>query len=47
VLDRVVEEATEGSEEGKRLVKKVFYDLEKEGKGEVKYDKEFGVVIEK
>ncbi|MDI6885566.1 MAG: hypothetical protein QMD22_04315 [archaeon] len=47
VLDRVVEEATEGGEEGKRLAKKVFYDLEKEGMGEVMYDKEFGLVIEK
>ncbi|MEA2074809.1 MAG: hypothetical protein U9O85_03630 [Euryarchaeota archaeon] len=45
VLDRVVEEATDGGEEGKRLVKKVFYDLDKEGKGVVRYDKEFGVVI--
>ena len=47
VLDRVVEEATEGGEEGKRLAKKVFYDLEKEGMGKVRYDKEFGVVVEK
>ncbi|MBE0516648.1 MAG: hypothetical protein IBX41_04550 [Methanophagales archaeon] len=47
VLDRVVEEATEGGEEGKRLAKKVFYDLEKEGMGEVRYDKEFGIVIAK
>lgn len=47
VLDRVVEEATDKGEEGKRLVKKVFYDLEKEGIGDVKYDKEFGVVVEK
>jgi hypothetical protein len=47
VLDRVVEEATDGGEEGKRLVKKVFYDLAKEGKGDVRYDKEFGVVIAK
>lgn len=47
VLDRVVEEATDGGEEGKRLAKKVFYDLEKEGMGEVKYDKEFGLVIAK
>ena len=47
VLDRVVEEATEGGEEGKRLAKKVFYDLEKEGMGKVRYDKEFGVVVER
>lgn len=47
VLDRVVEEATAGGEEGTRLAKKVFYDLEKEGMGEVKYDKEFGLVIAK
>lgn len=47
VLDRVVEDATDGGEEGKRLVKKVFYDLDKEGIGDVKYDKEFGVVIKK
>jgi len=47
VLDRVVEEATDGGEEGKRLAKKAFYDLEKEGMGKVKYDKEFGVVVER
>ncbi len=47
VLDRVVEEATDGGEEGKRLTKKVFYDIEKEGMGRVKYEKEFGVVVEK
>ncbi len=47
VLDRVVEEATDGGEEGRRLAKKVFYDLEKEGMGKVKYEKEFGVVVEK
>lgn len=47
VLDIVVEEATDGGEEGRRLAKKVFYDLEKEGMGEVKYDKEFGLVIAK
>jgi len=47
VLDRVVEEATEGGEEGKRLAKKVFYDLEKEGIGKVRYDKEFGIVVER
>ncbi len=47
VLDRVVEEATEGGEEGKRLAKKVFYELEHEGMREVKYDKEFGLVIAK
>jgi len=48
VLDRVVEEVTDGGEEeGKRLAKKVFYDLEKEGMGKVKYEKEFGVVIKK
>jgi hypothetical protein len=47
VLDRVVEEATDGGEKGRRLAKKVFYDLEKEGMGEVKYEKEFGVVIAK
>ena len=47
VLDRVVEEATDGGEEGKRLVKKAFYDLDKEGIGDVKYDKEFGLVIAK
>ncbi len=47
VLDRVVEEATDGGDEGKRLAKKVFYDLEKEGMGKVRYDKEFGVVIAK
>jgi len=47
VLDRVVEEATDGGEKGRRLAKKVFYDLEKEGMGKVKYEKEFGVVVEK
>jgi hypothetical protein len=47
VLDRVVEEATDGGEEGRRLVKKVFYDLDKEGIGNVRYDKEFGVIVEK
>ena len=47
VLDRVVEEATDGGEEGKRLAKKVFYDLEKEERGKVKYEKEFGLVIAK
>ena len=47
VLDRIVEEVTDGGEEGKRLAKKVFYDLEKEGKGEVRYDKEFGLVVVK
>ncbi len=47
VLDRVVEEATDGGDEGKRLAKKVFYDLEKEGLGKVRYDKEFGVVVAK
>jgi hypothetical protein len=47
VLDRVVAEATEGGEEGRRFAKKVFYALDKEGMGEVRYDKEFGVVIEK
>ena len=47
VLDRVVEEATDGGEEGRRLAKKVFYDLEKEGMGKVRYEKEFGVVVEK
>jgi len=47
VLDRVAVEATDGGEEGRRLVKKVFYDLEKEGMGEVKYEKEFGLVIKK
>lgn len=47
VLDIVVEEATDGGEAGKRLAKKVFYDLEKEGMGVVKYDKEFGLVIAK
>jgi len=47
VLDRVVEEATDGGKEGKRLAKKVFYDLEKEGRGRVKYEKEFGLVVEK
>jgi len=47
VLDRVVEEATDGGEKGMGLVKKVFYDLEKEGMGKVRYEKEFGVVIEK
>jgi hypothetical protein len=47
VLDRVVEEATAGGEEGKRLAKKAFYDLETEGRGEVRYDKEFGFVVEK
>lgn len=47
VLDRVVEEATDGGEEGRSLAKKVFYDLEKEGMGKVKYEKEFGVVVEK
>jgi hypothetical protein len=47
VLDRVVEEATDGGEEDKRLAKKVFYDLEKEGIGEVQYDKEFGLVVKK
>jgi hypothetical protein len=46
VLDRVVEEATDGGEEGKRLAKKVFYDIEKGGIGKVRYDKEFGVVVE-
>jgi len=46
VLDGVVKEATDGGEEGRRLVKKVFYDLEREGIGEVRYDKEFGLVIE-
>jgi hypothetical protein len=29
------------------LAKKAFYDLEKEGMGEVKYEKEFGLVIAK
>jgi hypothetical protein len=47
VLDRVAEEATDGGEEGRRLAKKVFYDLETEGIGEVRYDKEFGLVVEK
>ena len=47
VLDHVVEEATDGGEKGRRLAKKVFYDLDKEGKGRVKYEKEFGVVVEK
>ena len=47
VLDRVAEEATEGGEEGRRLAKKVFYDLDTEGIGEVRYDKEFGLVVEK
>jgi len=47
VLDRVVEEATDGGEDGKRLVKKAFYDLDKEGIGDVRYDKEFGLVIVK
>ncbi|RCV63846.1 Chromosome segregation ATPase [Methanophagales archaeon] len=47
VLDRIVEEVTDGGEEGKRLAKKVFYDLEKEGKGEVRYDKEFWLVVVK
>ena len=47
VLDRVVEEATDGGEKGRRLAKKVFYDLEREGVGRVKYEKEFGVVVEK
>ena len=46
VLDGVVKEATDGGEDGRRLVKKVFYDLEREGMGEVRYDKEFGLVIE-
>jgi hypothetical protein len=45
VLDRIVEEVTDGGEEGKWLVKKVFYDLETEGRGEVRYDKEFGLVV--
>jgi len=47
VLDKVVEEATDGGEEDKMLAKKVFYDLETEGRGEVRYDKEFGLVVEK
>jgi len=47
VLDKVVEEATDGGEEDKMLAKKVFYDLEKEGIGEVQYDKEFGLVVVK
>jgi hypothetical protein len=47
VLDRVVEEATDAGNEGRRLAKKVFYELEKEGMGKVRYDKEFGVVFEK
>ena len=47
MLERVVEEATDKSEEGRMLAKKAFYDLEKEEKGEVKYDKEFGLVIAK
>jgi hypothetical protein len=47
VLKRVVEEATDKSAEGIRLAKKVFYDLEREGRGKVKYDKEFGLVIVK
>ncbi len=47
VLDRVVEEATDGGEEGRRVAKKAFYDLEKEGRGKVKYEKEFGVVVER
>jgi hypothetical protein len=46
VLDRVVEEAADGKE-GRRLAKKVFYDLEKDGIGEVRYEKEFGLVIAK
>ncbi|OEU50218.1 MAG: hypothetical protein BA871_03590 [Desulfuromonadales bacterium C00003096] len=45
VLDRIVEEATDGGEGGRRLAKKAFYDLEKEGIGEVRYDKEFGLVV--
>jgi len=45
VLDRIVEEATDGGEEDKRLAKKVFYDLETEGRGEVRFDKEFGLVV--
>ena len=47
VLERVVEEATDKREEGRMLAKKAFYDLEKEGRGEVKYEKEFGLVIAK
>jgi hypothetical protein len=47
VLDLIVEEATDGGDEGRRLVKKVFYDLEKEGRGKVKYEKEFGLIIER
>ena len=47
VLERVVEEATDKSAEGIRLAKKAFYDLEREGIGKVKYDKEFGLVVAK
>ncbi|CAD6494125.1 MAG: hypothetical protein CHKLHMKO_00632 [Candidatus Argoarchaeum ethanivorans] len=47
VLERVVKETADNSEEGRMLAKKAFYDLEKEGIGKVKYEKEFGLVIVK